>query len=292
MTAKQIKASLDASGIERDLRSVQRYLDTISQHFEVECDTRTKPYGYRWPAHARGINLPLLSPSEALLIHLAQAELREMLPPNLLKDLNPLLENAQQQIVSDPDANPSRQWMRKVRRIPTSQPLLPATITSGVLETVSNALYMEQKLDIRYRNVKGDHKQAIVWPLGLAQQGTRLYLVCRYEGYDNERILALPRIDEATLLVDRFTYPPEFDLARYEGEGRFAFGEGKPVRLHFWIEKNTGMHLTESPLSSDQVVVEHEDTLEISATVVDSALLHQWIRGWGEAAQNIDLIAL
>jgi hypothetical protein len=32
--------------------------------------------------------------------------------------------------------------------------------------------------------------------------------------------------------------------------------------------------------------------LEISATVVDSALLHQWIRGWGEAAQNIDLIAL
>jgi hypothetical protein len=34
------------------------------------------------------------------------------------------------------------------------------------------------------------------------------------------------------------------------------------------------------------VVVEHEDTLEISATVVDSALLHQWIRGWGNAIKD------
>lgn len=282
ITAKQIKASLDAAGFERDLRSVQRYLDTISQHFDVECDTRSKPYGYRWPVHARGFTLPLLSPAEALLVRLAESELHDILPADLLRELNPLLEHAQQQIDCEPEAQPVRQWIRKVRRIPTTMPLLPAKIASGVLETVSNALYQEQKLYLHYHNVHGEQKEATVWPLGLAQQGNRLYLVCRYEGYDNERILALPRIEKAELLPQRFTYPKDFDLARYDGEGRFAFGEGKKVRISFKIEKAAGWHLTESRLSEDQEIEIQGDWLQVRATVMDSLLLKHWLKAWNE----------
>lgn len=32
-----------------------------------------------------------------------------------------------------------------------------------------------------YRNAQGQRKNATVWPLGLVQQGVRLYLVCRFE---------------------------------------------------------------------------------------------------------------
>ncbi|WP_257266243.1 hypothetical protein [Endozoicomonas sp. ONNA2] len=33
-----------------------------------------------------------------------------------------------------------------------------------------------------------------VMPLGLAQQGPRLFLVCRFKGYDDERNLAMHRM--------------------------------------------------------------------------------------------------
>lgn len=36
-------------------------------------------------------------------------------------------------------------------------------------------------------------------PPGLAQQGVCLFLVCRFVGYENERSLALHRLNKATL---------------------------------------------------------------------------------------------
>jgi predicted DNA-binding transcriptional regulator YafY len=125
-------------------------------------------------------------------------------------------------------------------------------------------------------------------PLGLAQQGPRLYLVCRYEDFDNERSLALHRIHSAKASTLGFERPPGFDLKKYDADGRFGFGDGTQVRLSFHIEKEAGFHLTESPLSLDQQVQELPDGwLRVSATVVDSAMLDWWLRGFGDALCNI-----
>ena len=43
----------------------------------------------------------------------------------------------------------------------------------------------------------------------------------------------------------------------------------------------------ECPLSLDQQVVEMDDAYEITATVVDSAMLDWWLRGFGDSASNI-----
>ena len=288
ITSTELHSHLADAGFECDLRTIQRHLDVVCQHFGIECDTRGKPYGYRWNSTARGFNLPLLSPPEALLLQLAHAELKEILPSKTLSTLAPMFASAQRQLDVDPQAMPARQWLRKVRRIPERLPLLPARIAPNVFEAVSDALYHERKLALHYRNARGERKEATVCPLGIAQQGSRLYLVCRFDGYDNERILALPRIERAEALIEHFVYPPDFDLARYEGEGHFAFGVGQQIKLHFFIDKATGMHLTESPLSRDQIVVEHDNALEITATVIDSALLHQWLRGWGEQIWQVE----
>lgn len=125
-------------------------------------------------------------------------------------------------------------------------------------------------------------------PLGLVQQGPRLYLVCRYRGYDNERNLALHRILSAEMTTLSFDRPREFDLKKYDDDGRFGFGEGGKVGLTFRIERGAGLHLLESPLSTDQQVVELDDgNLEISATVVDSAMLEWWLRGFGDAVTDV-----
>ena len=112
---------------------------------------------------------------------------------------------------------------------------------------------------------------------------------CRYQGYDNERSLAMHRISKAETLSHSFIRPKDFDLEQYDNDGRFGFGEGNRVRLSFTISKGAGLHLLESPLSTDQVVKEFHDKYQIQATVVESAQLHWWLRGFGDQVSNVKL---
>ena len=166
------------------------------------------------------------------------------------------------------------------------QPLLPPKVKPGVFEQVSNALYSNLWLSVDYENAAGKGTQADVMPLGLAQQGERLYLVCRFKDYDNERSLALHRILSAQASTRTFERPKDFDLEKYDNDGRFGFGDGKRIRLTIRIAKDEGYHLLESPLSTDQQVTELDDAYEITATVVDSAMLDWWLRGFGDALHS------
>lgn len=114
-----------------------------------------------------------------------------------------------------------------------------------------------------------------------------MYLVCRFEGYANERNLALHRIKYAGASSSTFKRPPGFDLKRYDNEGRFGFGFGELIKLSFWIEKDYGLHLLESPLSEDQRFSEGRKHYRISATVANSAMLDWWLRGFGKVVNNI-----
>jgi predicted DNA-binding transcriptional regulator YafY len=180
-----------------------------------------------------------------------------------------------------------REWLTKVRVVSTTQPLLPPKIKPGVFEEVSNALYGNRWLNVDYRNAAGKRSDADVMPLGLAQQGPRLYLVCRFRDFDNERSLAMHRIVSAHASTLTFERPKGFDLRKYDDDGRFGFGEGKRIRLTFRIVRGAGIHLLESPLSADQQVTEIGNQLEISATVVDTAQLEWWLRGFGEKVANV-----
>lgn len=287
VSSAQLLAQLNEAGYTLTLRTVQRHLEALCQRFPVECDTRSKPYGYRWLEGAAAFNLPALTASEALLLELARSEAAQLLPAQTLHALAPLFATAQHQLGHAPQ--PESRWLTKVRRIPESQPLLAPPINAQVFELVTDALNHEHKLRITYRNALGRQRDAVVWPLGLAQQGVRLYLVCRFEGHDDQRILALPRILQAQATGEPFDYPPDFNLARYDGDGHFGISHGRTVRLHFTIDKPSGQHLVESPLSADQQVVEGADDLSFSATVVETELLHRWLRGWGERVRNVQL---
>jgi hypothetical protein len=55
--------------------------------------------------------------------------------------------------------------------------------------------------------------------------------------------------------------------------GILASGTGELIKLSFRIERDCGLHLLESPLSTDQQVREVRRHYQISATVTDSAML-------------------
>lgn len=287
ITAPELHQQLADAGFERNMRTIQRQLEVLSEIYDIDRDDSTKPYRYCWKERAKGLSLPSLSAQESLLLTLAEQQLGSLLPVKLMKSMKGFFAQARSQLRGENATQREREWLEKVRVVSTSQPLLPPKINSTVFEQVSNALYGNYWLDVDYKNAAGKQNNARVMPLGLAQQGPRMYLVCRFDGYDNERSLALHRMLSASVTPFTFERPKDFNLKQYDDDGRFGYGDGKLIRLSFHIEKEAGFHLLESPLSEDQQVVELEDAYEITATIVDSAMLEWWLRGFGGAVSKI-----
>jgi predicted DNA-binding transcriptional regulator YafY len=292
VTAKELHEQLVDSDVGRDLRTIQRQLEMLSEHFDIERDDRSKPYGYSWKGHSHGMALPMLTEQESLLLTLAEQHLGSLLPASLMKSMEGFFVQARTNLAPYSNAQREREWLKKVRVVSTTQPLLPPKLKPGVFEQVSNALYANQWLAVEYENAAGKRTKTEVMPLGLAQQGTRLYLVCRFKDFDNERSLALHRILSAQISTFTFERPKDFDLEQYDDDGRFGYGNGKRIKLTFRIEKEAGYHLLESKLSEDQQVQLLDDAYEITATVVDSAMLDWWLRGFGDSLSCLNKISI
>lgn len=282
VSARELHEQLPAD-LSRDLRTVQRQLDMLAGSFDIERDDSSKPFGYRWKEHGAGLSLPTLTEQESLMLALAEEYLRNLLPTSLMKSMSGFFSQAQRRLQSQGSPQREREWLGKVRFVSETQPLLPPRIAPGVFDVVSQALYANRWLTLDYRNAEKLRSKIKVMPLGLAQQGPRLYLVCRYEGFDNERSLAMHRISKAEMSTVEFQRPRGFNLKSYDNDGRFGFGEGKRVQLVFRIDKGAGHHLLETPLSTDQQITETEEVFEVTATVVESEQLKWWLRGFGDA---------
>lgn len=287
ITASELRDALAAAGFDRDIRSVQRQIDTLCKHFEIERDDRTKPFGYRWKSRSPGFAVPSMSTSEALLLALAQQHLKNLLPANVTRALDENLRLAWQTLDNQHGATLAREWLTKVRVVGNGPPLLPPKVSEAVLADVSEALYANRWLDIEYQNAGGKRSEAQVMPLGLAQQDVRLYLVCRFAGYENERSLALHRI-RSTRVGSTFIKPVGFSLANYEDQGRFAVGDGQRVVLKFEIRQQAGRHLQETPMSIDQQITVHGDWLRVQATVIDSRALQSWLNSFGRDVRKLN----
>ena len=287
VSAPQLHAQLRDAGLERDVRSIQRQLEAITEHFDIERDDQHKPYGYRWKERAEGLSLPGLNERESLLLSLAEQHLRNLLPANITKSLEAFFSQARSNLGPLTKAHREREWLSKVRVVSTTQPLLPPKILPGVFEQVSNALYGDLWLAITYKNAAEKRTKAEFMPLGLAQQGPRLYLVGRFRGFNDDRSLALHRIISARATSLTFERPKDFDLQRFDDEGRFGFGTGNRTKLSFRIDKDAGLHLLESPLSTDQTVRELDNHYEVKATVADSGQLTWWLRSFGNAISHV-----
>lgn len=289
ITAKGLQEKLATNGFARETRTIQRLLENLcdADLYGIERDISSKPYHYRWKESARGLTIGSLSPQECLLLTLAEQQLGSLLPTKLMKSMNGFFDQARSQLGETAKTQREREWLDKVRVVSTSQPLLPPKIDPDVFEQVSNALYGNHWLEVVYKNAEGERKIAKVMPLGLAQQGPRMYVVCRFDGYDNERCLALHRFVSAKASTLTFERPKDFDLKQFDDDGRFGYGNATKIRLSFRIEKEAGLHVVECPLSLDQTVLELEDAYEISATVVDSGMLDWWLRGFGDSVCDI-----
>ena len=284
----EIHEHLSALGFRRTRRSIQRLMDDLCRNFEIECDNSSKPFGYRWKLNARGLGLPAVSDHESLVLMLAKQHLDKLLPASVMLAMNPLLDEARRRLDPYGGKRHLRSWPGKVAVVGQLQPLLPPKLASGVFETVTEALYSDQWLDIDYRNFAGESRDnRRVQPMALVQQGVRLFLVCQFEGYENLRHLALHRMRRARLSGLKFERP-DFDLDSHIRDGRFGFGHGERICLCLELDAKVADLLSETPISEDQYIRQlDEDTFELTASVVQSEQLRWWLRTFGPSISVI-----
>lgn len=88
ITATELRRQLKDAGFEREPRTIQRLLETLTDSdtstYDIERDDSSKPYRYRWKENAKGLSLPSLSTQESLLLTLAEQHLSSLLPAKLL----------------------------------------------------------------------------------------------------------------------------------------------------------------------------------------------------------------
>lgn len=287
ISSLELREKLLALGIERDLRSIQRALNTLCEQFEIDCNTNDKPYSYRWKPDAKGLDMPILNEQQSLVLMLAKQYLTGILPTNIMQSMDGFFKQAEYNLAYGKNQKKeASEWLNKAGIAPTSQPLLPAKIDPEVFNKVSIALYHNKYINMSYRKNDGNIRDAQVKPLALVQQGPSTYLVVQYES-GAIRHLALHRFISVNVSTMQFERP-KFSLKMHIESQNFGFSSGKKIRLTFRIDKETGRFLTETPLSTDQTVKDYGSEYEISATVIESAMLEWWIANFGEDYQEID----
>ena len=283
-STEQIHQNLAAMGHAVSLRTVQRDLEALASHYPLRCYAASKPYGWDWwPGHARPVIAPL-DLSQALAFNLLEREYLDLMPQAASQVLAPWLAAAREQLRARGHTRAAR-WASKVALRQLGPPLLRAKVSPTVLEAVSGALFLEQKITAQYRSAPAmDYRTVQLNPLGLVHTSLVTYLAATFEGYADVRLVALHRLRKVRLLDALVDTPPSFDLATYLDAGALNFRNEGMIVLKLRMQATAAAHLHETPLSVDQVITpsRQKGHVTVTATVQKSLRLLWWLRGFGQ----------
>ncbi len=118
ISTSEIAHELDESGLHIAPRRLQRILKRITStdEFSVQCDIRSKPYGYRRLKTQSDLAETHLRPEDALVLRLSEERLRYLLPSPVMASLRPLFDKAREIMKEEPAKAPSAAWLKKSDR--------------------------------------------------------------------------------------------------------------------------------------------------------------------------------
>ncbi|CAK1824501.1 WYL domain-containing protein [Vibrio crassostreae] len=269
VTASELKAQLQEIGIDRDIRTIQRNLDVLLEYFDIDRDTRDKPYGYQ---RKQTKSLVGSSTQEALLLCLVESHIHYLIPSHISHTLQSLFEDANYRLKSLAQDSKESQWLRKIDLFGTYE--LRRNISLDAYAAISQGLYHNRWLNLHYYSEERQHRKDVM-PLGLVQQSNTLILVYRQKGNKDATFVDVSHIHKVTLSTFTFAYPQDFDL-QHSASG-YTNTEHERYTLEFTITKQAGEHLYQTPLSNDQRISEFDTYLHITVTVSNTPPLVAWL---------------
>ena len=286
-----IYEQLALAGFDISLRTVQRDLNALAKRFPIE-KNNANPQGWRWCEDAPLQSLPHMNLSQAVAFNMVEANLTQLLPPVILDELFPWFDLARRQLKN---SKVTHSWIDRVRIEPATQPLIAPHIDLDSKDHIYHALFYQLQIKACYtRGDKSAASEYVLNPIAIIQRGVIIYLLAtRTDDADAViRTFALHRFASVEILESAARTPDNFQLDDYLDAGGMGFshplfrqlpnhGKNTAIELHF--TKAAGKSLTESKLSSDQIVtVNTDDTLTIHTTVNLTSQLVWWLRGFGK----------
>lgn len=264
------------AGHEVSLRTVQRDLQALSAYFPL---VQNKPrgrgktgLGWAFAANSQSISFPLMGSAAALTLMLARQHLQSLLPAEVLNHLEPFVQEAQNLLDTQNKAQ-YRDWFEKVRIAPHNV-LLPPQIEADTLTSIYQALLENRQFSATYNG----QPDRIIHPYGLVQQGSVLYLICRFYDYEDVRLSALHRYSEVEVLDKPVHEFAEFKIDEYLEQGVMQWSLKGNIQLELKLAPWLAKHLEESPLSYQQQLKKNSDgAFSLKASVLDSRQLRRWL---------------
>jgi predicted DNA-binding transcriptional regulator YafY len=283
--AASIRVKLNQNGYSISKRSVERDLKDLAETgiFPIEKDDRTKPYGWYWPRNIKPINIPGMDNMTALAYVLLEQHTAELLPASISQCIKPYFQHARA-VLDSSNSNNLSTWPDKIRLLNRGPIQKSPPIDEGIASTVQAALLADRKIELLY-SPRGSVEPVNyeVSPLALVFKAGVVYLVCTIGGSEKPRLLALHRAVRAYKLASSSEGPEGFDLDEYILEGHLSFTRSKKtINLKAIISDFLVLHLSEQPLSSNQVIDKRRDGFnEISVSLADTDELRWWILSFG-----------
>lgn len=254
-TASVLHRLLKAQGFDKSLRTVQRALQKLTEEYEIECDDRSQPYGYSRLSSAQPMSS--LSGSQAAFLKIAENELSDKVPRNLIRAMAPLFEEASVILRSGNQHTPEKMWMRNVRIHHAAHPYLDPAIIGQL-----SSLIYERKQGIVSSYT---HSQQMS-PLGLFDTADSIYLVGKNEQGEIS-IIDLRYIISITPLTLSADVQPEFNINDYISQAKLKatqFGALIPT-IFSDINNREEKQMSENGVFTSSLVEVEEPKVQIIA---------------------------
>jgi len=289
LTTTQIRDRLAARGHAVTPRTVQRDLEQLANVYPLDCDDRSKPYGWSWRPGGARLSAPGMDWPEAISFYLLSTYLGGVLPGSVNDSIQLYVDEAKRKLKQHFDQLPLRRWPERVRVVQPGPPGLPPVTGRAVHLVLTEAVLLGRKVKLRYHPFdKALAKTYTVAPLGLIQYGAVFYLPVRFDGHADIRIIALHRVVHAELL-DVPSDIESFDLSAWIDTGALGFGGTEQIDIVLRFHHGAGARVIESPLAKEQVVTaEPNDCHQVRATLLDTLQLRRWLLSQG---RNVTVLA-
>lgn len=300
MGVAELESHLRAHGFEASARTLQRDLVDLAQAFRIECNNKSKPFGWRWEQGAAQ-DLLGLTAAEAVSLHLVEQAIRPVLPAAIVQSMVPRFEQARQKLASlELEAGLSA-LAAHCRFVSDGAPLHPPHIDEAVLQSVQDALGAAQQLSVRYHSAaqlaaaeEGQMPEEApamrLHPLALINRGPVIYLLATCWDYDDPRLFALHRLHSAERTYEPARRPAGFVLDEWLQQHGGQFGSGECIALQARVGPELAVILRETPLAEDQCI--EPGTGLLTATVADTWQLQWWLLSQGDAIEVLSPPAL
>ena len=294
ISPQEMKESLSQSGFEVSIRTIQRDLKTLSAILPLISDERDKPYGWSWHKDATGLN-PAMDPIEALTFSLAEEYLEPIMPGKSFKRMKVFFERANS-VLKEMDKSSIKKWRDNVRVIPQWQTLIAPSINEKAEAVIYEGLLKGQQLEVSYLK-RGEIKAQTrtVNPLGIVLQGVVHRLICTMkEDQSSPRHLPIHRFKSAQWNGKNSITPKDFNLDNFIEDQNIGFlVTNKILNLEVIFDSMAGFHLTETPISKNQILKQLEDgSYLLKVKLPDTSQLRWWLLGFGSQVEVVKPVSL